>query len=165
MQKGAVDDKEASAIVRNAENKEEFLMYDHRIGLEDVLISILAILEHVKQVEGEIVVLTQKSSEILVKEIRSKSEAIPGEVLEAIQLQDIIAQQFGAIAEAIEAMEKHLGVHMHTLRTDNEILHTSIQKLYLKMVDSLDEAKRKQESFSGHSGTNTEDREDEIEFF
>jgi len=138
---------------------------NERIGIEDVLTSILAILEHIKKVENEIVALTQKSSGILVKEIRTKCDAVSTEVLEAIQLQDIIAQQFSAIAEAIEAMEKYLGIHMHTLRTDNEILNTSIQKLYKKMIDSLDEAQKKQASFSGHSSVNMEDRDDEIEFF
>ena len=138
---------------------------NERIGIEDVLTSILAILEHIKKVENEIVTLTQKSSGILVKEIRTKCNSVSTEVLEAIQLQDIIAQQFSAIAEAIEAMEKYLGIHMHTLRTDNEILNTSIQKLYKKMIDSLDEAQKKQASFSGHSSVNMEDRDDEIEFF
>jgi hypothetical protein len=138
---------------------------NERIGIEDVLTSILAILEHIKKVENEIVALTQKSSGILVKEIRTKCNTVSTEVLEAIQLQDIIAQQFSAIAEAIEAMERYLGIHMHTLRTDNEILNTSIQKLYKKMIDSLDEAQKKQASFSGHSSVNIEDRDDEIEFF
>ncbi|MDO8455010.1 MAG: hypothetical protein Q7S59_10610 [Sulfurimonas sp.] len=138
---------------------------DRYIGLEDVLTSILATLVHIKQVESEIITLSQRSSEVFVKEIKSKSESITPEVLEAIQLQDIILQQFSAIAEAIDSMERHLAMHTHTLRTDNSILHASIQKLYAKMINSLKAAKSKQASFSGHSNTRAEDRKDEIEFF
>lgn len=135
------------------------------IGIEDVLTSILEILEHIRQVEGEIITMTRKSSEIFVKDIRSKSNLLDPEVLEAIQLQDIISQQFSAISDAIEAMQKHLEVHKHTIRADNSILNANIQRLYTKMLCSLDEAKNKQASFSGHSNVKTGDREDEIDFF
>lgn len=135
------------------------------IGIEDVLTSILDILEHIKQVEGEIITMSNKSSEVFVKEIRSKSNLLTPEVLVAIQLQDIISQQFSAIAEAIESMKSHLEIHKHTLRADNAILNSNIQRLYTKMLYSLDEARAKQASFSGHSNVKTEDREDEIDFF
>lgn len=135
------------------------------IGIEDVLTSILDILEHIKQVEGEIITMSNKSSEVFVKEIRSRSNLLTPEVLVAIQLQDIISQQFSAIAEAIESMKSHLEIHKHTLRADNAILNSNIQRLYTKMLYSLDEARAKQASFSGHSNVKTEDREDEIDFF
>ncbi|OHE06298.1 MAG: hypothetical protein A2329_04905 [Sulfurimonas sp. RIFOXYB2_FULL_37_5] len=135
------------------------------IGIEDVLTSILDILEHIKQVEGEIITMSNRSSEVFVKEIRSKSDTLTPEVLVAIQLQDIISQQFSAIAEAIESMKSHLEIHKHTLRADNAILNSNIQRLYIKMLSSLDEARNKQASFSGHSNVKTEDRDDEIDFF
>ncbi len=138
---------------------------NNHVGVEDVLKSILALLKHIQRVEQEIVVLTQKSSGVLIQEITDQKIVINDNILEAIQLQDIISQQFGAIAIAIDDIEKHVIVHMHAMRTDNAILHTSIEKLYTKMVDSLDEAKKKQDSFTGNSLLAAENRTDEIEFF
>ncbi len=135
------------------------------IGVEDVLGSILALLKHIQKVEQEIVFLTHKSSGVLFKEITEQKLVINDNILEAIQLQDIISQQFGAIGIAIDDIEKHVLVHMHAMRTDNAILHTSIEKLYTKMVDSLDDAKKKQDSFTGNSHLHADDRTDELEFF
>jgi hypothetical protein len=135
------------------------------MGIEDVLMSILALLKHIKKVEQEIEILTQKSSGILIKEITTNDIIINDEILEAIQLQDIITQQFSAVSIAIDDIEKHVDAHMQAMRIDNAIFHMSIEKLHTKMIDSLNEAKKKQDSFTGNSLLATENRTDEIEFF
>lgn len=135
------------------------------VGIENILEAIQETLIHITKVQRDIAELTYKSSETLIKEFSQSGISISAESFEAIQLQDIIAQQYTAIIEAVEDMEKNITAHLKALRTDNEILYSGLQKLHIKMEQSLKEAKRKREAFAGLSFEKEKQQRDELEFF
>jgi histidine ammonia-lyase len=133
-------------------------------AIEDILCSVMHVMSHIKEVQNDIATLTTQSSEELVNYIQKQEPTIAPEVLHAMQLQDIITQQYSAITEAIESIERSLDIHLHAAREDNVILRESFAKLHAKMIASLEKARKKQDSFAGHSfESNTE--EQEAEFF
>lgn len=89
---------------------------------------------------------------------------IDDDVAEALQYQDIIAQQLSATIEAIEAVHKSLEVFEHAYSNDEKTAVESMEKLQNKLGTALSKAKEKRDAFSGHVHHDSDD-EDAIEFF
>ena len=60
-------------------------------------------------------------------------------------------------------IEKYIAIYLHSVRHDQDLLSESIEKLAVKLAQSLKTAKEKQEAFSGNAFG--ERRSEEIEFF
>ena len=130
---------------------------------EKILTSMLEILKHIKEVEGDVVELS-KDSMMNISNFLSKSNIeLDGKVIEALQHQDIISQQLSATTEAIDSVEKNINVYLHALREDTGIISNGLDKLHNKLSKSLDEAKSKKSAFSGKSLDSS--AQEEIEFF
>jgi hypothetical protein len=134
-------------------------------SMEEILSSVLAIMGHIKEVQQEIVVLSQQSSDSFLSYIQQKDETLSAYVMGGMQLQDIINQQLTAVVEAIDSIEKSVSIHLRAVKEDNMILNESFAKLHNKMLLSLSEAKKKQEAFIGHAHHHIDERHDDLEFF
>lgn len=128
----------------------------------DFLASIVEILRHIKEVEGDV---RQKSKESMLK-IESffvdGGVAPSSQVVEAMQYQDIMSQQLSATIEAIEAIERSIAMYTHSFKHDTELLGENLQNLNDKLKKSLETAKTKKESFGGKA---SDESVQEIEFF
>jgi hypothetical protein len=136
----------------------------HSSAIEDVLCSVMHVMSHIKEVQKDVATLTTQSSEELISFIQKQELNITPEVSHAMQLQDIIAQQYSAVTEAIESIERSLDIHLHAAKEDNIILRESFAKLHAKMIASLEKARKKQDSFAGRSFSDGS-QEQETEFF
>ena len=130
---------------------------------EKILTSVLDILRHIKDVEGDVVELSKNSMMTISGFLSKNSIELDGGVIEALQHQDIVSQQLSATMEAISSVEKNINVYLHALREDTGIISDGLDKLHNKLSKSLDEAKAKKSSFSGKSLNSS--AQEEIEFF
>lgn len=121
------------------------------------------LLEHVKSVERETIALTQEAQLRFVRFLDKNKLCADDETLEAMQYQDIIAQQLSATIEAIESAQEHMQYFMHAFSEDDAIAAQSIEKMHGKLTNALEKAKEKHSAFSGK--VNREDDDDGIEFF
>lgn len=127
------------------------------------LTTLNGLLEHIKTVERETIVLTQDAQLRIVRFIEKNNMQVDDETLEAMQYQDIIAQQLSATIEAIESAQEHMQYFIHAFTNDDQTAAQSIEKMQGKLTNALDKAKDKHSAFSGK--VNREDDEDGIEFF
>jgi len=127
------------------------------------LTTLNGLLEHIKTVERETIVLTQEAQLRIVRFIEKNKMSVDDETLEAMQYQDIIAQQLSATIQAIESAQEHMQYFIHAFTNDDQIAAQSIEKMQSKLSSALDKAKEKHSAFSGK--VNREDDEDGIEFF
>lgn len=121
------------------------------------------LLEHVKTVERETIALTQEAQLRFVRYLEKNGLTLDDETLEAMQYQDIIAQQLSATIEAIESAQEHMHYFIHAFGEDDAIAAKSIEKMHVKLNTALDKAKDKYSAFSGK--VNSQDDDDGIEFF
>lgn len=121
------------------------------------------LLEHIKTVEHETIALTQEAQLRFVRYLDKNGLSVDDETLEAMQYQDIIAQQLSATIEAIESAQEHMQYFIHAFGEDDAIAVKSIEKMHEKLTNSLEKAKEKHSAFSGK--VNREDDDDGIEFF
>lgn len=121
------------------------------------------LLEHVKTVERETIGLTQEAQLRFVRFLDKNSVTVDDATLEAMQYQDIIAQQLGATIEAIESAQEHIQYFIHAFNEDDALAAHSIEKMQGRLTDALERAKEKHCAFSGK--VNCEDDDDGIEFF
>ncbi|MDQ1297787.1 MAG: hypothetical protein QG558_325 [Campylobacterota bacterium] len=121
------------------------------------------LLEHIKTVEYETIVLTREAQLRMVRFIEKNKMTLDDETLEAMQYQDIVAQQLNATIEAIESAQEQMQHFMHVFRHDDQTAAQSIEKMQGKLTCALEKAKEKHSAFSGK--VNREDDEDGIEFF
>lgn len=128
-----------------------------------VLESVNSILEHVKAVEADVTTMSKESQMKMVQFLESQNLTITDEVAEAMQYQDIIAQQLSATIEAIETTQKSLALFLHAFTEDEDIATSSVIKLEKKLEGALEQARNSQQSFSGK--LKQDDDEDGIEFF
>lgn len=120
------------------------------------------LLEHVKTVERETIHLTQEAQLRLVRFIEKNGLKLDDETLEAMQYQDIIAQQLNATIEAIESAQGHLQYFQRAFSEDDTTAAQSIEKMHLKLTSALERAKEKHSAFSGRVHQSDDDG---IEFF
>lgn len=121
------------------------------------------LLEHVKTVERETIALTQEAQLRFVRYVDKNGLTVDDETLEAMQYQDIIAQQLSATIEAIESAQEHMQYFIHAFGEDDAIAAQSIEKMHVKLNTALEKAKEKYSAFRGK--VNSEDDSDGIEFF
>jgi len=127
------------------------------------LTTLNGLLEHIKTVERETIVLTQEAQLRIVRFIEKNKMQVDDETLEAMQYQDIIAQQLSATIEAIESAQEHMQYFIHAFAHDDQTAAQSIEKMQGKLTNALEKAKEKHSAFSGK--VNREDDDDGIEFF
>jgi len=117
------------------------------------------LLAHVIEVELEMVSLSAESHKKITQWI-SESNLIPGnDIIEAMQYQDILAQQLSATSDALSKIRDHLeDVFSHSSDESNKMIEIADNQ----MVQILEEAKFKRAAFSGRR-----DQSDDqgIEFF
>ncbi len=130
---------------------------------EKILTSMLEILKHIKDVEGDVVELSRESMMNISNFLSKSNIELDVEVIEALQHQDIISQQLSATTEAIDSVEKNINVYLHALREDTGIISNGLDKLHNKLSKSLYDAKSKKSAFSGKSLDSS--AQEEIEFF
>lgn len=121
------------------------------------------LLEHIKTVERETIVLTQEAQLRMVRLIEKNKMTVDDETLEAMQYQDIIAQQLSATIEAIESAQEQMQHFMRVFSHDDQTAAQSIEKMQDKLTCALEKAKEKHSAFSGK--VNCENNDDGIEFF
>ncbi len=125
--------------------------------IEHVFESILSILNYMKVADTSIMTMVEESSTVMVEELsRCKNGSFSDELTQAIQKQDLISQQMCALNNAVSEIEQSLTIYLHASRTDHTILGQSLEKLQLKLVNSLEEARKKQDSLMGKTKDSTE---------
>ncbi len=128
-----------------------------------LLQSVEALLEHVKLVEEDTIELSRKSLLNLSNFLEAQGIEIDDSVAEALQYQDIIAQQLTATIEAIESVQKSILQFSHAFREDEKIAVSSMEILQSRLGSALERAKEKRQAFSGN--VNHENDDDAVEFF
>lgn len=133
-------------------------MTDESIKLFNTLNELL---DHIRRVEMDVNLLSKEMVLKIGSFLESQKIALPVEVIEALQLQDIISQQLSATCEAIENTQTYLKFHVNSLKEDTKMVGQNLSKLIEKLDSSLAEAKSKMESFRGKRDNN----QDGVEFF
>jgi hypothetical protein len=120
------------------------------------------LLTHIKQVENETIDLSREAQLRFVRFIENNHLQVDDDTLEAMQYQDIIAQQLSATIEAIESVQVYLQYFSKVFTHDDDIAMQSIKKMDDKLENALEKAKSKHSAFSGRFGN---DKDDGFEFF
>ncbi len=127
-----------------------------------ILKKVNELLEHVKLVESETIDLSRESMLRLDRFMEKNNLELDDDAVEAMQYQDIIAQQLSATIEAIESIQKNIMKFEHAFKEDENIVEESLDKLDSKFAQAIANAREKRDRFSGkilHS------EDDGIEFF
>jgi len=129
-----------------------------------VLNSVDSLLEHIKDVQNDVVGLSNESLLKMSSYIEKNKLEVDEDILTALQYQDIITQQLNATTEAIDSMRSSMKIFLHAYEQDESIVKDSIIKLQDKLNITLEEAKDKKNRFSGKIAQD-DVQSDEIEFF
>ena len=121
------------------------------------------LLTHIKEVQLDVIELSNESLMKMSSFIERNSLEIDDDISTALQYQDIITQQLNASVEAIESMQKSIDVFSHAYKNDESLVEESVDKLKAKLEATLQDAKDKKSRFSGKSLESN--REEDIEFF
>ncbi len=124
--------------------------------------SIHTLLEHIQEVEQEIVELSQSSTLIFSELIEKHSLELDEDVSQALQRQDMISQQLSATIDAIEEAKKSIEKSHNTMEDDAIPLNSALEELDEALQKILLNAKEKKEAFSGNFHSQNDN---EIEFF
>jgi len=130
----------------------------------NILNPVDALLEHIKNVQLDVVSLSHDSLLMVSKYIEKNSLEPDEDIATALQYQDIITQQLHATIEAIESMRHSIKVFNHAYESDSNLANDSINKLQERLTIALEEAKDKKNRFSGKSAQEGEAAE-MVEFF
>lgn len=120
------------------------------------------LLDHIKSVERETIELTKDAHLRMAGFIQAHKLTPDDALLEAMQYQDIIAQQLSATIEAIESVQGHLQNFSRALEEDDVIATESIGRMHEKLNGALEIAQQKHSAFGGKLH---HDENDGIEFF
>jgi len=120
------------------------------------------LLEHIKTVERQTMDLTKEAQLRMVRFIEKQELILDDETLEAMQYQDIIAQQLSATIEAIENAQTHLDSFLQAFNEDDSLAVQSLEKMQGKLTSALERAKEKHLAFGGKIQHQDDDG---IEFF
>ena len=129
-----------------------------------ILNSVDSLLEHIKDVQTDVIGLSNDSLLKMSSYIEKNQLEVDDEISTALQYQDIITQQLTATIDAIESMRTSIDMFTHAYEQDESIARASMNKLEDKLNTTLNEAKEKKNRFSGKTLQDTEEF-DEIEFF
>lgn len=130
----------------------------------NILNSVDELLEHIKEVQLDVMSLSSDSLLKMSNYIEKNSLEIDEDISTALQYQDIITQQLNATVEAIDSMKNSIKVFNHTYESDTNLVNDNLNKLQEKLHAALEEAKEKKSRFSGKC-TDKDTQSDEIEFF
>jgi len=128
-----------------------------------MLESIEELLNHIKDVQVDVMELSNESLMKMSGFIERNKLEIDEDISTALQYQDIITQQLTATNEAIDSMKKSIEIFSHAYKSDEGLANESIAKLKEKLNATLQDAKDKKSRFSGKHAA--EHADDEIEFF
>jgi len=128
-----------------------------------MLESIEELLNHIKDVQVDVMELSNESLMKMSSFMEKNSLEIDEDISTALQYQDIITQQLTATNEAIDSMKISIEMFSHAFKSDEGLAQQSIVKLQEKLQATLAEAKEKKSRFSGKHAA--EHADDEIEFF
>ena len=128
-----------------------------------LLNSIDSLLEHLEEVQNDVIGLSNDSLLKMSGYIEKHNIEVDDDISTALQYQDIITQQLTATVEAIDSMRVSIKRFTHAFENDESIASESIEKLQDKLSITLAEAKDKKNRFSGK--TSRDEADDEIEFF
>ena len=128
-----------------------------------MLNSIDELLSHIKDVQTDVIELSNESLMKMSNYIEKNKLEIDEDISTSLQYQDIITQQLTASVEAIESMKKSIELFSHAYKSDENLAEQSLVKLQEKLKTTLKDAKDKKSRFSGKFGEDTQD--EEIEFF
>ncbi len=127
-----------------------------------MLSSINDLLEHIQEVEKDIVELSQNST-LVFGEFLEKNGIEPDEnVTHALQRQDMISQQLSATIEVIDKAKSTLELFQESALNDDGSIGEALEQLDVALGNALKDAKEKKEAFSGHFHSQDDN---EIEFF
>ena len=129
-----------------------------------ILDSVDSLLEHIQEVQKDVIHLSSESLMKMSNYIERNKLEVDEDISTALQYQDIVTQQLTATIEAIETMRKSIARFSHAFESDENLVQESMKKLQEKLNTTLAEAKEKKNRFSGKTSGNT-DANDEIEFF
>jgi len=128
-----------------------------------MLDSIDELLVHIKDVQRDVIELSNESLMKMSSFMEKNSLEIDEDISTALQYQDIITQQLNATIEAIESMQKSINIFTHAYKSDEGLANESLIKLKEKLDATLADAKDKKSRFSGKVAA--ENTEETIEFF
>ena len=129
-----------------------------------ILNSVDELLEHIKEVQLEVISLSNDSLLKMSSFIEENNLEIDENISTALQYQDIVTQQLTATIEAIDSMNMSIKIFNHAYESDENLANESLAKLQEKLSLTLLDAKEKKNRFSGKTAQNNADT-DEIEFF
>jgi len=129
-----------------------------------ILNSVDELLEHIKEVQLDVISLSSDSLLKMSSYIEKNSLEVDEDISTALQYQDIITQQLNASIEAIDSMKSSINRFNHAFESDESLANESLSKLQTKLAQTLQEAKDKKNRFSGKTSEH-EAPIDEIEFF
>lgn len=129
-----------------------------------VLNSVDSLLDHIKEVQEDVIVLSNESLLKMSTYIESNNLEVDDDISTALQYQDIITQQLSATIEAISTMKISMNRFIHAYENDESLAKDSMVKLEEKLNKALSEAQDKKNRFSGKT-SQSDVQVDEIEFF
>ena len=129
-----------------------------------VLNSVDSLLEHIREVQEDIIGLSNESLLKMSSYIEKNKLEIDDDISTALQYQDIITQQLSATIEAIDSMKSSISTFTDAYEHDEELVKDSVSKLEEKLNSTLANAKEKKDRFSGKTAQD-DAQDDEIEFF
>ena len=129
-----------------------------------ILNAVDELLEHIKEVQLDVIELSNDSLLKMSSFIEKNSLEIDEDISTSLQYQDIITQQLNASIEAIESMRNGINRFNHTYESDENLVNESMQKLQEKLSATLQDAKDKKDRFSGKTAEHDAPTDD-IEFF
>jgi len=128
-----------------------------------ILNAVDELLDHIKDVQLDVIELSNDSLLKMSSYIEKNSLEIDEDISTSLQYQDIITQQLNASIEAIDSMKTSINRFNHAFESDENLANESLGKLQAKLRQTLQEAKDKKDRFSGKFAD--EHADDEIEFF
>ncbi|MBN2894801.1 MAG: hypothetical protein JXK05_02795 [Campylobacterales bacterium] len=112
------------------------------------------LLEHIRSVEADVIALSKESMLKLAALLERQGVGIDDDAAEALQYQDIIAQQLSATIEAIESVRQ---LHLSAAEP------ADATRLNQELEDVLERAKERRQAFTGNVHHVNDD--ESIEFF
>ncbi|MCF6339278.1 MAG: hypothetical protein L3J10_00775 [Sulfurimonas sp.] len=128
----------------------------------NILSSISELLTHIREVEQDTIKMSQDSMIMLTKFIENNNIELDDNATTSLQYQDIISQQLTATIEAIDSVQSNLELFENLYKVDNQISTDAFADFNKKLLEILDIAKDRRDSFSGKLGAHDQK---EIEFF
>ncbi len=129
-----------------------------------ILNSVDELLAHIKDVQLDVINLSNESLLKMSDFIEKNSIEIDDDLSTALQYQDIITQQLTASIEAIESTQQSMQRFNYAYASNEDLATQSMKKLQDNLKVTLEDAKEKKKRFSGKT-SNDDVEADEIEFF